>query len=151
MLKCELVPVMLVDNVFARCAEGLQKALSEVRSNMDVDYLYQLCRSGQAMLVITHDGAEVIYGAMVLRTEQRQGYTSMNTLGLWCSSAKAARGAYKLLQSKQFELARTCGCRSLVSGARVPANIKPISAYQRRHPTAKILYVTLEVDLDDAR
>lgn len=148
MLKVELVPVMLVDSVFGRCADGLGKALSKTKSNMDVAYLYQQCRSGDAMLVIAHDGAETISGAMVLRTENRQGYTAMNTLGLWCSSAKAARGAYKLLETKQFELARSCGCKSLVSGARVPASAKAVSAYQRRYPQAKILYVTLEVELD---
>ena len=143
MLKCELVPVMLVDNVFGKCAEGFQRALTKTSSNMDVAYLYQQCRSGDAMLVLAHED-ENVGGAMVIRVENRQGRQSLNTLGLWCT----VKGAYALLKAKQIEIAKMSGCKSLVSGARVPANAKPISAYQRRHPTAKILYVTLEVELD---
>ena len=143
MLKCDLVPVMLVDNVFGKCAEGFRQALTKVRSNMDVAYLYQQCRSGDAMLAVVHED-ETIGGAMVIRVENRQDYQSLNTLGLWCK----VKGAYALLGAKQFEIARMSGCKSLVSGARVPAGAKPVSAYQRRHPTAKILYITLEVELD---
>jgi hypothetical protein len=140
MLKCELVPVMLVDNVFGRCSAGFQRALTKTSSNMDVAYLYQQCRSGDAMLAIVHDD-EAIGGAMIVRVENRQGKQTLTTLGLWCT----VKGAYALLEAKQIEIAKTTGCKSLVAGGRVTGGQ---CGYLRRHPTAKILYMTLEVELD---
>lgn len=146
MLKCELVPVMLVDNVFARCAEGFARSLAKTSSNMDVGYLYQQCRSGDAMLAVVHEN-DVVGGAMIVRVESRQGKQTLTTLGLWCT----VKGGYDLFKAKQIEIAKTSGCKSLVSGARVSK--RGLCGYLRRHPTAKILYVTLEVEVDpdDAR
>lgn len=143
MLQCELVPTMLVDGIFGKCAEGLGKSLAKVNSSMDVPYLYQQCRAGEAMLVVAHEG-DAIGGAMVVRFERRQTGTSLCTLGLWCSQ----KGAYELLEQKQYELARTYGAKSLISGAR--ASHAGHCGYLRKHPTAKILSYTLEVDLPDA-
>lgn len=143
MLKCELVPVMLVDNVFGRCADGLGRSLAAVNSSMDVSYLFQQCRCGDAMLVIVHD-EQTISAAMVVRTETRLSGIALATLGLWCSK----NGDYALLEAKQYELARMFGAKSLISGAR--ASKRGHCGYLRKHPTAKILSYTLEVELSDA-
>ena len=144
MLKCELVPVNLVDNVFGRCTAGLQKALDKVSSNSTVAYLYQECRSGNASLVVAHeDGA--VCAAMVVRFENWNGKSVLHTLGLWC----AVKGTYDMMKQKQIELASIGGATSLVSGARVSK--RGLCGYMRRHPTAKLLFVTLEVDLEDAK
>lgn len=135
-----MVPVNLVDNVFVQCREGLQKALDKVHGNLTVAYLYQECRSGNAFLVVAHDEG-IICAAMVIRFEN-WGRPVLHTLGLWC----AAKGTYELMHQKQIELANIGGAKSLVSGARVSK--RGLCGYERRHPTAKRLYVTLEVELD---
>lgn len=141
MVKADLVPVNLVDKVFGECAAGFQKALDKVKGNLTVAYLYQECRNGNATLVMAHD-AETIGGAMIVRFENWSGKSVLHTLGLWCNQ----KGAYALLEAKQRELAKIGGATSLVSGARVSE--RGLCAYRRRHPTAKLLYVTLEVELD---
>lgn len=139
--KCELVPVMLVDSVFPRCVDGFKKALAKVHGNMDAAYLYQECRNGNASLVVVHDD-ETIGAAMIVRFENWCGKSVLHTLGLWCT----AKGSYEMMHQKQRELAKIGGATSLVSGARVSE--RGLCGYRRRHPTAKLLYVTLEVELD---
>jgi hypothetical protein len=141
MLKCELVPVMLVDSVFGRCAEGFQRAAKKASSDVDAAFLYRECRSGNAMLVIAHDD-EVISGALVIRYENWCGKNVMHTLGLWCS----AKGAYQLLESKKIELAKMSGATALIAEAR--ASKAGLCGFKRRYPKAKILRYVIEVELE---
>ena len=141
MLKVELVPVMLVDNVFHKCADGFRIAAKKASSDVDAAYLHQQCRSGNAMLVVAHDD-EVVGGALVIRYENWCGKNVMHTLGLWCS----AKGAYELLESKKIELARMSGATSMIAEAR--ASKAGLCGFKRRYPKAKILRYVIEVELD---
>lgn len=140
MVKVELVPVVLVDNIFPAVSDGFNRASKKSSSDIDASYLYRECRAGNAMLVVASDETNVT-GALVLRNENWCGKSVMHTLGLWCS----ARGAYRALEAKKIELARMTGATSLVASAR--ASERGHCGFLRLHPNAKILRYVIEVEL----
>ena len=134
-VKCELVPIWQIDNVFEHIAKGLQSSCDRSGGDLDAAYLYRECRSSAAILVVTSDETE-INGAVVLRFENWSGKSVLRTLALWCNS----KGAWAALDTKAHEIGKQFGAKSLIAEGR--------KGWERRYPNAKMLRTLYEVDLD---
>ncbi len=136
MLNCQLVPVLMVDDAFAKVSEGLQKSCDRSGGDLDAAYLWRECRTGQAMLYVVSHEADII-GAVVLRFENWSGKSVLRTLALWCNGL----GVWDALDAKAHEIGRQFGAKSLIAEGR--------KGWERRYPNAKILRVLYEVSLGD--
>lgn len=65
-MSVSLVPVLMVDQVWAKVRDGLDNALLITGGDMTAGELWVACRSGQGFLFVAHDG-ETVQGASVWR------------------------------------------------------------------------------------
>jgi hypothetical protein len=97
--------------------------------------LWQMCRSGQAFLVLVFHG-ETINGALIMQFQKWSGKSVMRCLGIVGVDMKSWLPAAREYIEK---MARDGGATSFVAGGRV--------GWERVFPEAKKLRVIYEVDI----
>lgn len=134
-LRVDLVPVPLVDTVWAQITYGIEHACRKSGGDLTSDYLWSEARAGQAYLIAVTDGERII-GASVFRFEK------------WSSGRKfrclAAYGERFVEWSEQAEqlaraIAKAGGATAIVTDGR--------AGWARRYPSARILRQTYEMDI----
>ena len=124
-----------VDRFWPLIAERLQAACMRTGGDLSSGDLWQMCRSGNAFLVVVVDEASVI-AALIMQFQNWSGKPVMRCLGI-----VGERMAEWLPMAKGFieKMAKDGGAKSFVSEGR--------EGWSRIFPTARKLRVTYEVEL----
>ncbi len=133
-MKVEIIPVDQVDQVWPLIADRIDTCLHSIKADCSTADLWSLCRSGNAFLMVAHDGD--IHGAMVWRFETwLHGPVLKNLITVgdrmkdWLSDAHDAAG----------RLAKNGGATRYVWHGR--------KAWQRYFPKAKVLNITYSMEV----
>lgn len=124
-----------VDHFWPLIAERLQAACMRTGGDLSSGDLWQMCRSGNAFLVVVIDEAAII-AALIMQFQNWSGKPVMRCLGI-----VGERMAEWLPMAKGFieKMAKDGGAKSFVSEGR--------EGWSRIFPTARKLRVTYEVEL----
>lgn len=124
-----------VDATWPTFAERLQKACEETGGDLSSGDLWQMCRSGQAFLVLVYDESGFI-AALIMQFQNWSGKQVLRVLAIvgdnmsqWLSMAKGFIA----------QMAANGGAKSLVADGR--------EGWTRIFPTAKKLRILYEVEI----
>ena len=67
-----LVPLSHIDGVWPAIANGMKEACWRCGGDITPDWLFQICRKGEALLFVAHEGEEIKAG-LVCRVENWSG------------------------------------------------------------------------------
>jgi hypothetical protein len=134
-MKIEIANSAQVDAVWSTFAERLQASCDESGGDLSSGALWQMCRSGQAFLVLIYDENGFI-AALITQFQNWSGKQVLRVLALvgdemrqWLSMAKGF----------VTRMATNGGAKSIVCDGR--------SGWTRIFPTAKKLRVVYEVEI----
>ena len=130
----EIIEPHNVDRLWPQLAEGFVKSCTN--TNQTAGNLWQLCRGGNAFLVVAHED-DKIHGACVVRFEPYGDRQCIRGLGL--SGSKGIEHWIGTLRDKVNEMGREGGATVFVDEGR-PGFAKLIK-------DARIVRVTFEVDI----
>ena len=125
-----------VDGFWPAIAERLQAACERMGGDLSSGDLWQMCRSGNAFLVLVVDDREIV-AALIMQFQNWSGKQVMRCLGI-----VGDRMNEWLPMAKGFieKMARDGGAKSFVSEGR--------EGWAKVFPTARKLRVTYEVAID---
>ena len=134
-MQVSLWPVAHIDQIWPSLRDGFQKALLATGGDLTTADLWTACRSGNAFLLIAHDG-EQVFGASIWRPDTWQTGPKLRCLGLY---GTGFRDWINDMRAMAVRLAHDCGATSLVSDGR--------SGWTKVFPNAKRLRITYEEKL----
>jgi hypothetical protein len=124
-----------VDVFWPMIADGITKSVEATGGDLTTGYLWQLCRSGQAYLVLCQSGNKVD-GAWIFRTETWSSGTKLRCLSAWGENMADWLDA---LKAHVAEMQRQCGANGTVSEGR--------EGWKRVFPKGRVIRTLIEVDL----
>ena len=132
-MKIGIATSQEVDAVWPMLSERLQAACARTGGDLSSGELWQMCRSGNAFLVLVTDVQQVVAG-LIMQFQNWSGKQVMRCLGI-----VGERMAEWLPMAKEFitQMAKSGGATSFVSEGR--------EGWSRIFPTARKLRVTYEV------
>jgi hypothetical protein len=133
--RVSLIAVPVVDSAWPFITYGLEHACLKTGGEITSDYLWRLCRSGEAYLFAVADGEQVI-GAAVLRFE---AWTSGRKLRLMALYGERMTDWGEQMLNQIEQIAKVGGATSIVAEGRL--------GWARRYPKARVLRKTYEMDL----
>lgn len=133
--RVTLVSVPLVDQVWPLITYGLEHACRKTGGDITSDYLWRLCRSGEAYLFVAADGEQVI-GASVW---QFQSWTSGKKFRCLCLYGERMSEWAEKKQELAKQVAKVGGATSIVTDGRL--------GWAKRYPKARVLRTTFEMDI----
>ncbi len=135
-MLCSLVPVLMVDQVWPKIAEGMKRSVARCDGDLTASFLWQLCRSGPGFLLIATDEANNVVGASVWRFEQYHSGHKFSCLAL---AGKGLKSWHADMRDLATRIAKDGGANGLISeGSR---------AYGRIFPDAKEVRTRYEVPI----
>lgn len=133
--RVSLVACPLVDQIWPFVTYGLEHACRKGGGDIGSDYLWGLCRSGGAYLMVVADGEQII-GASVWNFEKWSSGRKFRCLSLY--GEKFGEWAEQM-QELVMKVARDGGADSLVTEGR--------RGWAKRYPQARLLRTTYEMDV----
>lgn len=124
-----------VDGIWPLIADRIQEACDRNGGDLSSGSLWQMCRSGNAFLVVVVDNGAVV-AALIMQFQNWSGKQVMRCLGI-----AGERMAEWLPEATEFitKMAKDGGATSFVSEGR--------EGWSRIFPNARKLRVTYEVDI----
>lgn len=114
-MNIALIGLQEVDNIWSSIAEHVVKCLKKTPSYYSAGELWQMCRSGQAFLLLAHEGTEV-RGAAIWQFQTAYGQTVFTCLML--AGKDMGQWTVPMLESAR-SIARDGGAKQLSATSRV--------------------------------
>ena len=108
------VPVAHVDAFWPHVAEGVHRSCVKSGGQLSAGYLWQECRTGNAVLYMVHDG-DTLHGASIFA--YRDWASGLRYVGL-ALCGRNAKEWFEILHEKVREDARMGGAVAIVDAAR---------------------------------
>jgi hypothetical protein len=134
-MQVSLLPVTSVDQFWPHLREGFHRAVMKTGGDIETGDLWVKCRSGEAFLLVAHEGEE-IRGASVWKPQTWQTGRKLRCLALYGSGMH--EWIYEM-RDLAARIARDCGATALVSDGRL--------GWQKIFPKAKVLRALYEEPL----
>lgn len=111
MISVELVPVQDVDRTWNLVSHEIVRCLRKAPMEIGAGDIWTNCRSGQWLLIIAHDGAEIL-GTTVWRFTAHGYFQCVNLVG------KRRSEWFQRLIEFATDIAKSNGCRGLFAEGR---------------------------------
>jgi hypothetical protein len=131
-VQTSLWPVAQIDQIWPSLREGFQKALFRSGGQLTTADLWIACRSGNAFLLIAHDG-EKVWGASIWRPDTWQSGQKLRCLALY---GTGFRGWIFDMKAMAVRVAQDCGANGLISDGR--------TGWARVFKNTRVICVTYE-------
>lgn len=131
------VRVDQVDTFWPMIADGIDKAVKATGGDITAGYLWQLCRSGQAFLVVSQ-AENRVEAASVWRTETWSSGVKLRCLAAW---GEAMVNWLEPMRAHVAGLQRNCGANAVIAEGR--------EGWRRTFPEARPVRTLFEIDLNN--
>jgi hypothetical protein len=134
-MNVSLVPVPNIDAIWPHLREGFHRSVMKTGGDIETGDLWVQCRSGEAFLLIAHEGEQIL-GSSIWIPQTWQTGRKLRCLALYGSGMSDWIGDMHEMAKR---LAADCGATSLVSEGR--------PGWAKIFPKAKVLRALYEEQL----